>query len=396
MGNTVGNIEGRLDIDLKWHNGVVAKVDIRSSRPLQTPRIFRGKSVDELLQTLPLLYSVCGTAQAHAAVTACEQALGLPDLADRHTAREALVWLETAKEHLWRVLLDWPEFLGLPQVVAGVGEMMQLIQRYRATSFPNGRPFIPGAMPFVEWDAATAAWVEQFERLLQEQVFGMPPAQWLALGSVDGLLSWASQEESPAAQMLHWVQDNGWSGLGGTTINPLPPLDTSYLRQQLEQPDANRFIAVPQLAGLCRETSPFTRVREEILVTAVTETYGPGLLARFTARLVELAGISERLRQGSDEYAESVSEQEPVQGSGIAQVEAARGRLIHHVVLDAGRVARYQILAPTEWNFHPNGVLAEGLSGLVVDSAEALRQQAALLINAIDPCVGYELNIEQD
>lgn len=395
MGNTVGNIEGRLDIDLKWHDGVVAQVDIRSSRPLQTPRIFRGKSVEELLQTLPLLYSVCGTAQAHAAVTACEQALGLPGLAGRRAAREALVWLETAKEHLWRVLLDWPEFLGLPQVAAGVGEMMQLIQRFRATSFPNGRPFMPGATPLAAWDAATSGVVAEFERLLQDRVFGMPPAQWLALGSVDGLLTWAGQGDSPAARMLHWVQDNGWSELGGAEIDSLPPLDAAFLRQQLEQPEADRFIAAPQFAGLCRETSPFTRVREDKLVTAVTAAYGPGLLARFTARLVELAGIPARLRDSSQEDVESVSEQGPLQGSGIAQVEAARGRLVHHVVLGDGRVVRYQILAPTEWNFHPNGVLAEGLSGLAVDSVAALRQQAALLINAIDPCVGYELRIEQ-
>ncbi len=89
---------------------------------------------------LPLLYSICGTAQAQAAVTACEQALGLPGDALQRSARERLVWLETAKEHLWRVLLDWPGFIGLPPAAAGVGEMLQLIKRFRVACYPNERP----------------------------------------------------------------------------------------------------------------------------------------------------------------------------------------------------------------------------------------------------------------
>ena len=81
-------------------------------------------------------------------------------------------------------------------------------------------------------------------------------------------------------------------------------------------------------------------------------------------------------------------------GTGIAQVEAARGRLVHRVELDGDRVQRYQILAPTEWNFHPRGVLAQGVKGLAVSNKALLRRQTELLINAIDPCVGYELQID--
>ena len=51
------------------------------------------------------------------------------------------------------------------------------------------------------------------------------------------------------------------------------------------------------------------------------------------------------------------------------------------------------ILAPTEWNFHPEGVAAKSLNDLDASSPHELRQQAELLIHAIDPCVGYHLNI---
>ena len=51
-------------------------------------------------------------------------------------------------------------------------------------------------------------------------------------------------------------------------------------------------------------------------------------------------------------------------GVGLGQVQAARGLLVHRVAIRAGRVADYRILAPTEWNFHPQGAAALGLATL--------------------------------
>ncbi|MCW8904037.1 nickel-dependent hydrogenase large subunit [Sedimenticola sp.] len=396
MGKTVGNIEGRLNIGLQLSGGTVTGVDIRSSRPLQTPRIFEGKSVEELLQTLPLLYSICGTAQANAAVTACGQALGLPVDARQQSAREKLVWLETAKEHLWRVLLDWPGFIGLPPAAAGVGEMLQLIKRFRVASYPNERPFMPGVMPVTDGVREMDSVIDEFAQLLQDQVFGMPPAEWLGLEGCPALLRWAADSRLPAGRMLQFVRDNGWDSLGSANIGVLPPVEQAFLARQLERPDAGRFIACPHLDDQCYETSPFTRVIDHPLVAAVEAEYGAGLLARYCARLVELAGIPGRLREAAGETTGNAVESGLPPGQGISQVEAARGRLVHWVALEAGRIARYQILAPTEWNFHPDGVLVQGLKGLQVNSADQLRRQSALLINAIDPCVGYELRIDQE
>lgn len=396
MSNVAGNIEGRVDIGLQLADGIVTAVDIRSSRPLQTPRIFVGKSVGQLLQTLPLLYSVCGTAQAQAAVSACEQALGLPADARRQSIREKLVWLETAKEHLWRVLLDWPGFIGLPTSAAAVAQMLMLIKRFRHVSFPNERPFIPGAMPRGGGGSKIDSIIDEVEQLLRDQVFGMLPAQWLELQDSEALMRWAGTSQLPAARMLQFLVDKGWGSLGAGDIGALPPMEPTFLQQQLERPDADQFIAQPQLDGQCHETSPFTRTCDSSLVVAVQAEYGSGLLARFCARLVELAGIPDKLRATAGSEAEVVVEPGLPEQSGIAQVEAARGRLVHRLRLADGKITRYQILAPTEWNFHPAGVLAKGLMGMQAASVEVLRQQSALLISAIDPCVGYELRIERN
>ncbi|MFZ1573767.1 MAG: nickel-dependent hydrogenase large subunit, partial [Chromatiaceae bacterium] len=80
-------------------------------------------------------------------------------------------------------------------------------------------------------------------------------------------------------------------------------------------------------------------------------------------------------------------------GVGLAQVQAARGLLVHRVAIQAGRVADYRILAPTEWNFHPQGAAALGLATLPDADDETLHRIGGLFVTALDPCVAYDLRI---
>jgi hypothetical protein len=48
------------------------------------------------------------------------------------------------------------------------------------------------------------------------------------------------------------------------------------------------------------------------------------------------------------------------------------------------------VLAPTEWNFHPEGAAAQALAGLPSDAPD-LAPRVRLLMAALDPCVPFEL-----
>ena len=61
--------------------------------------------------------------------------------------------------------------------------------------------------------------------------------------------------------------------------------------------------------------------------------------------------------------------------------------------MDGNHIERFYILAPTEWNFHPQGVAVDSLNNLDRDDLSTLQLQADLLIHAIDPCVDYQLQI---
>ena len=111
---------GCVRLRLGSDNGRVSRVSVASERPAIAERL-RGRSADEAVRLVPLLFALCGKAQGRAAMMALEAARGEPcgPYLDPAVQREAL------REHLWRWLLDLPPLLGdaaMPQeFVAAAG-----------------------------------------------------------------------------------------------------------------------------------------------------------------------------------------------------------------------------------------------------------------------------------
>ena len=80
-------------------------------------------------------------------------------------------------------------------------------------------------------------------------------------------------------------------------------------------------------------------------------------------------------------------------GIGLGIAETARGLLLHQAQVSDGRVQHYRIVAPTEWNFHTGGALARGLIDRRVQDGASARHDAALLVQALDPCVACSIEV---
>jgi Ni,Fe-hydrogenase I large subunit len=175
-------------------------------------------------------------------------------------------------------------------------------------------------------------------------------------------------------------------------------LAETALMQHLSQQHSDEFSRAPTWHGKTYETSCLNRQQFNPLIAELWQRYGNGLLTRLASRLVELATLPNVLRQYSKDLCAASSLngwQSDSNNTGLAQIQTSRGLLTHRVQLKNGMISHYQIIAPTEWNFHPKGVVASSLQQLIVKDKSTLRQQAALVINAIDPCVGFELLIEE-
>ncbi|KFB66301.1 MAG: Periplasmic [NiFe] hydrogenase large subunit precursor [Candidatus Accumulibacter vicinus] len=83
----------------------------------------------------------------------------------------------------------------------------------------------------------------------------------------------------------------------------------------------------------------------------------------------------------------------PDQASGVGLIEAARGSLGHWLRIERGRIAGYQIIAPTTWNFSPRdaagvpGALEQALVGLPVGEGERVPLTVQHVVRSFDPCM---------
>jgi len=393
------NIEGQLNIDLYPQRQNGARVELSSSRPLHAAKIFIGKTPEQALTIIPLLFSICGIAQSRAALAAIEQNIKREADLALETARDMLVLAENAKEHLLRLFIDWPRLFKLKTDNNNLSYLSQLVNEFKSALFQQGDAFSLDSNLAEQCENASVL-IDKLDQYLQQHVFGESTTNWLQMKDINALLQWTQRCDSVAANSIRTICDQGWASLGLTEAKLLPLLDEDYLLKQFNASDAEQFIAQPQWQGHCCETTTFSRQFEQPVIQALMKEFNTALITRWVARLVELASIPHQLRSALRQLRDMLA-MTPVNISankktaqGLAQIEAARGRLIHRVEIEQGVISHYQILAPTEWNFHPQGLVAKSLNSLASNrQQDDLEQLAHLMINTVDPCVGYQLRI---
>lgn len=163
-------------------------------------------------------------------------------------------------------------------------------------------------------------------------------------------------------------------------VSLLPPLAADASLAVWPRLDAN-FSLQPHWQGQAAETGALARRGDAA---------GSACARRWRARLAELRDwATGTARVGAGGTASST---QLAPGIGRALVETARGLLMHEIALDGDTVADYVIVAPTEWNFHPQGPLPGWLLGRDASQREALRGLVARCVAALDPCVRWELD----
>jgi len=387
-------LAGSIHIDLYHSYGNVTGVKIASSRPDAVARVLIGKTPEQLLDAVPLLFTLCGNAQAYAALLACRAALGRAVEPEIDSARDMLVQLETLREHAWRILLDWPVFIGLAQDKQALAALLKFDALFKRHLFRHGEAFKLDSR--LDIDAAQLTQlIDELEALIDVSIFNGRLAGFQALTGEAQLHDWLRKNDALAAKLLNYLYSQNWAAVGKNDIACLPKLDAEALNRQLQQ-DLSIFSRMPHWQGRCFEVTLLNRQWSQPLISEMRSHYGNGLIVRMPARLLEVALIPSQLRrlltqrQGQPVLPSSSTAND---GLGLAQVQAARGLLIHRLVLRQGRVHDYRIIAPTEWNFHPEGVVSQGLKQLTAQSPNDLQRQAELYINAVDPCVQYALHL---
>ena len=376
------SIEGEIAVRLSRAAGRVARVSIRSTRPLATARVVVGRRAADVAALVPRIYSICASAQGAASASALEAAMSVPPSAPRLASRAFAVALENLQEDLRRLLIDLPAVLGQD---ARVEPVARLRRAFAPLLFASASP--GDADGERDRRAAIATAVE----VVSGHVLGEPLAGFAARADADALERWAREAATAPAQALRAMLERG-GRLGESDVPTLPPMTRERVEAIVAALAADAgFAAAPALGGMARETGAFARMSSHPAIAPFASRHGRGVASRLAARIVGVAhGAAALAGRGTLVDVDAWS---PHAGIGVASVETARGLLVHHAEVRDGVVTAYGIVAPTEWNFRPGGPLERSLAGLDAADAQALARDAALVVQSLDPCVACGVEV---
>ncbi len=379
-------LEGEIVVALDWDGRRVRSVGVRSTRPLVASRILTGKTATEAAATIPLLYSVCGGAQGAAAACALAAA-GAAGFARESASRDTGIVVESLQEGFWHLLIGWPNAMGSDPQVTPVTAARYLIATSARTS--DGTDLL-GDGDAMRGLAAGLA------KLATRAIFGMPPQDWLAIADLDALSEWAARGATLPARLLAAVLASAPARHhAGAKLMPTARRDLLLHVVAPAMRDDPAFAQAPLWAGEPVETSALTRMREHPLVAALDRKYGHAAITRIVARIAEV-GLLVDVLAGAKPAPGAAPRTQSVplgNGDGLGAVETARGLLMHRVRLRDECVVEYQIVAPTEWNFHPQGALVRGLADVTVADQPELLRRARLDVHTLDPCVACRVEV---
>ena len=281
--------------------------------------------------------------------------------------------------------------------------------------------------------------LRSFRRFLEERLFGAPVETFLALSNISGLDDWsagdaglffrASRElgldrigKGPGRYLSYGaypLAEGRATRAGVWSDGAVSEVDPATIEEHVAQswmlgeaahpfegetvPDEDMsdtgysWCKAPRLGGATAEVGALARQIVDGQPLALALASEGGVRARIAGRLIEIARTQLWLEDwvsALDPAAQFMGEfAVPAEGRGMGLVEAARGSLGHWVVIERGRIANYQIVAPTTWNFSPRdaagvpGPLEAALVGAPVAPGETTPLSVQHIVRSFDPCM---------
>lgn len=139
------------------------------------------------------------------------------------------------------------------------------------------------------------------------------------------------------------------------------------------------------------ETGPLARaiVSHRSGIENLIRDYGEGVLSRVGARLGEIGILIREIRHRLDTIDLSepsyLSPKSAGSYEGIGIVEAPRGSLIHKIRVQEGKIKRYEMITPTQWNLGIGSLTRPSVAQKAMRGARSI-SHAELIFRTFDVC----------
>ena len=340
----------------------------------------RGTSARRMMEARATLFHVLGLLAGRWPHTLAIQPGGVTRRADRRDQMRLLATLRAVRGVLEAQLFGAP----LEQV-AELSDPLEL-EAWRANG-PDGdfRLFLEIAA-----DLGLDRMGRAYDRFLSHGAYPCPDGPFYAAGIV-------AQGHRGTLDPAGITEDHTFARMEERG-HPHHPFAGSTLPDAADE-TGYTWCKAPRLFGRPFETGALARqvVDGQPLLTALVAEGGGSVYSRVVARLLETARTLvameawvRALEPDAPWCAEGV---DPANGQAAGLTEAARGALGHWVSVEKGRIARYQIIAPTTWNFSPRdaqgipGPLEAALVGARVEAGEKTPLSVQHIVRSFDPCM---------
>jgi Ni,Fe-hydrogenase I large subunit len=376
-------IEGELAVSIDWDGRQVQRVAVRSTRPDAVARLVRGRAPGDAVDLVARLHSLCACAQGAAAATALDAATGIEVPVRKRAARAAATRLETMQEHCTRIGIDWAQAMGSAPLFAMVRAVRTALAPALATLLGHA---LRGG-PACDADEVESTAIAAIAPLAEPTLLGASARAWLARSDAEALQEWIAGDAAPARWYARLTRVKGT--LPASDVALMPIVTAASIRACVLPgwSSDSAFAQRPHWDGAAVETGAVARMAAHPLLASLIARDGVTVAVRLVARLTELASLLVR-----DTPAAALASFDQG-GCGYAIAHTARGLLLHRAAMEGGRVRDYAIVAPTEWNFRPEGAFVRTVRRFAGDDADAIRRDAMLVACAIDPCVALHVEV---
>jgi coenzyme F420-reducing hydrogenase alpha subunit len=304
-----------------------------------------------------MLFPMNATAQTAAALSAAEAALRVAPSTAQIAARQLLVGFEAAAASAWRMGLLWPQLSAGSTSAEPVRIARAAADAIAAAVYERG-----------DWARVGGGRVTPQTATIRELIE-------MVRGAMTALAP-AFAQLAPHAPAIGSLEGRSW-----------PLLDEDGVeRAALALAEDSGFAARPHLSGRAVEESP--RALLNLWRTA------EGLPTWFRAQAQLARQLPERLERAllglADVGPASVNAKATGKGWGMAVT--ARGRIIHWMAVERGKIAAWRAIEPTDWNFAPRGPVARAAELLTPDAD--LSEAGRWVVAAFDPSAPCKVVIE--
>ncbi|MEQ8825385.1 MAG: nickel-dependent hydrogenase large subunit [Filomicrobium sp.] len=287
-----------------------------------------------------------------------------------------------------------------------------------------------------------------FRGFLERKLYGDDLERIISIASIDELSAWAAERPATSSDFRHYLEISSHLGLNKLgqisplfmsygaygngeaalfprgirdadevrTLNaelihedsshawyvpapkPKAPFDGATL-PDIDQTDGYSWCKAPRLGGSVMEVGALARqaIAQHPLIDDLVRIGGSNVHARIVARLLEIACVVLEMQNWAWQLEPDESFCDhgtmPRDAIGVGLTEAARGSLGHWLKVENGKIANYQIIAPTTWNFSPRdsenkpGALEQALEGAPVRPGETEPIAVQHVVRSFDPCL---------